>query len=437
VSDSRSSGDEPTSRVPDAANRSAAGADETGAWSGEDFEPAGEPPTGSSDEPPTTLEPFEQKRTMAREELRAWSMETRQPPTALSPWSQPEDQYTQRLQPPPPFYPPQYPPPPPKSPGKTIAIAVAVVAAIAVIVVVAVIAMRGGSKDKPTAATGTNGAPGKSAKVTKCATPPSYSMTDAKTSADGLTVKLRVKASCPGGDVLASPNTTIAIATSDGRVDVASGRFDLSANPVFVPRPDDGAVEYRFVFGADDYWMPLGMLDDRYTVSSPGYRIESSESGSAQTTSGTAKTSSTGTFTATGPGRPIGGNADAAAGNALRAIADSDTPAIQRELEGRWIPQLSSKKPGDFWDGIHWDNAAILREHLGLRQKFDNVRLTWSNEWSTYTITDMWVTSVGVTFPTGEDALGWCTSNGFDRDHCYAKIISKTMPAEGTTKLLP
>ncbi|MDT5094600.1 MAG: hypothetical protein QOH60_3963 [Mycobacterium sp.] len=417
--------------------------DESATWSPDAFEPVkdeSEPVEDESapwvsDEAPTTFEPIEQQRTMALQEPQAWSNEPTRQETE-SPWQGSDYEYTQRLPTPPPQYPPQ--PPPSGSSGRVIAIAVAAVAAVAVIAVIAIIAIRSGSNKGGTTNPGGGGTAGKSSDVTKCSTPPSYSMTDAATNSSGLTVKLKITASCDGGDVLSSPNTNIAIGTSDGGLDVASGRFDLSSNPIFVPRPGDGAVEQQFVFPPDTYWMPLGMLGDQFTASSPGYRIQSTESGTGSKRSGTASTGATSTYTASGPGTPLGGNSDRAAGNALRAIADADTPVIQRDLAGRWVPQLSSKKVGDYWEGLNWDNSQILHEQLDLRTRFNNkVRLAWSDEWSTYDIENMWVTSAAFPFDAADEALNWCRTNGRNHDNCYAKIISKTMGPSGTTKLLP
>ena len=321
-------------------------------------------------------------------------------------------------------------------------IAVAAVAAIAVIVVVTVLAMRSGSKDNAksanTADKGSSGTSGKSSNVTNCNVAPSYSMVDAKTDASGLTVKLRVKASCANGDVLSSPDTTVAISTSDDGVDIASGTFDLSGKPLYVPRPDDGTVDQQFVFGPGAFWLPLGMLDDKYTASKPSYRFQLSQSGSPATTSGTANGTSPGTFTATGPAQPLGGSADAAAGNALRTIADADMPSIKRDLEDQWIPQLSSKQVGLVFEGTTYDNTAILREHLDLRRTYPNVRLTWTSDWTSYKNKDWWVTSTGTVFPTAEGALGWCTDHGLDYMHCFAKRISTTLPfGKDTEQYLP
>jgi hypothetical protein len=96
-------------------------------------------------------------------------------------------------------------------------------------------------------------------------------------------------------------------------------------------------------------------------------------------------------------------------------------------------PQLSSKRRGLVAEGITWNNATTLREHLQLRQQFPGVRLLRSGDWSTFSAADFWVTVAGVSFPDAAGALAWCTGNGLDRDHCYAKIVSTTHPVDGST----
>jgi hypothetical protein len=44
-----------------------------------------------------------------------------------------------------------------------------------------------------------------------------------------------------------------------------------------------------------------------------------------------------------------------------------------------------------------------------------------------------WVTIVGITFPDSSGALAWCRVQGFDADHCAAKVVSTSMPIEGST----
>ena len=116
----------------------------------------------------------------------------------------------------------------------------------------------------------------------------------------------------------------------------------------------------------------------------------------------------------------------------LRQIANSDRPFVAARMADYWVAQLSSKRPGVVDQGIVWDNATTLREHVQLRRRYD-ARLLWSGEWSTFSASNFWVTVAGYIFPTAADALAWCTSQGFDRDHCFAKIVSTTHPVEGST----
>jgi cytoskeletal protein RodZ len=117
----------------------------------------------------------------------------------------------------------------------------------------------------------------------------------------------------------------------------------------------------------------------------------------------------------------------------LRAIAASDQPYVLSMLADRWVPQLSSKRVGLVAEGRTWTNALILAEHQQLRQTYSNVRLLWSADWSTFSGSEFWVTIVGSGFATADEALAWCRSNGFDHDHCFAKLISTTHPVEGST----
>lgn len=117
----------------------------------------------------------------------------------------------------------------------------------------------------------------------------------------------------------------------------------------------------------------------------------------------------------------------------LRQIAADDSQFVAVNLADRWVPQLSSKRPGVVDNGVVWDNAMTLQEHLRLRNQYPGVRLLWSGDWSTFSAPDFWVTVAGMTFPTSAGALTWCRSQRFDRDHCAAKIVSTTHPVDGST----
>jgi serine/threonine protein kinase len=117
----------------------------------------------------------------------------------------------------------------------------------------------------------------------------------------------------------------------------------------------------------------------------------------------------------------------------LWQIANGDRSFVNAQLADRWVPQLSSKRPGVVDNGVVWDNTMTLQEHLQLRQRYPDVRLLWSGNWSTFSAPDFWVTVAGITFADSAGALAWCRGHGFDRDHCAAKIISTTHPVEGST----
>ncbi|BBY19864.1 serine/threonine-protein kinase [Mycobacterium stomatepiae] len=117
----------------------------------------------------------------------------------------------------------------------------------------------------------------------------------------------------------------------------------------------------------------------------------------------------------------------------LRQIANDDHSSVYTNLADRWVPQLSSKRPGVVDNGVVWDNAMTLQEHLQLRQHYPGVKLLWSGDWSTFSGPDFWVTVAGITFQDSAGALTWCRSQGFDRDHCAAKIISTTHAVAGST----
>src|SRR5690242_13307282 len=116
----------------------------------------------------------------------------------------------------------------------------------------------------------------------------------------------------------------------------------------------------------------------------------------------------------------------------LRHIADADLPVVSTGGADRWVPQLSSKRPGVVDDGVVWNNALTLQEHLRLRQQY-GAKLLWSGDWSTFDAPNFWVTIAPIAYPDASGALAWCSDQGFDRDHCYAKLISKTHAVAGST----
>ncbi|MBP3083688.1 serine/threonine-protein kinase [Mycolicibacterium fortuitum] len=116
----------------------------------------------------------------------------------------------------------------------------------------------------------------------------------------------------------------------------------------------------------------------------------------------------------------------------LRQISLEDHTLVSSQGSDRWVPQLSSKRPGVVDQGVVWDNELTLEEHLRLRQEY-GAKLLWSGDWSTFDAPNFWVTIAPITYPTASGALAWCREQGFDRNHCYAKLISKTHGVAGST----
>lgn len=120
---------------------------------------------------------------------------------------------------------------------------------------------------------------------------------------------------------------------------------------------------------------------------------------------------------------------------ALKQLADSDGQTAKSELNGKWVPQLSSKKVGLEAEGKTWDEEAILEEFEGLREEFPRVKLIWSGDFSSFKEDNFWVTVVGIGYDDPDDALSWCSSHGLGPDSCYAKQLNTSGGHDGTTRL--
>ncbi|WP_094273790.1 hypothetical protein [Rhodococcus sp. OK302] len=266
--------------------------------------------------------------------------------------------------------------------------------------------------------------------VTRCGSPPTFTPTKIVTDSGALAVTMKITATCPTGDVLASSRTRVSVSASGANV--ASGYFNFSSTPIFVPRTDTGGQIYteqilRFPIGA--FWRTPESLP---SPSASTFVVESEQSGTAGAQSGEFLSRST-SFNATAPAPPATGDAEQASYNALRAIADADRPVVLSQLGEKWVPQISSKRLGLVADGVTWNNTEMLREHLELRLRYPNVKLLWSGEWSVFSSKDFWITVAGVTYSDSADANRWCSTNGLSADHCFAKLISATHPIEGST----
>jgi hypothetical protein len=254
-----------------------------------------------------------------------------------------------------------------------------------------------------------------------CASPPQMEPESTRFDGTGLTVSARIFPSCSGGDLLSNDRFRVTVVDEAGK-DVAAGIFDLSSTPVAVG--EDG-MSAEFTFPANSYWQTKDSITG-------DLRLTAYHDGRDRAVSGDGGTDSE--FSATDVGEPESGDVEGAARSGLADIAAADRAHIDANLLDVWQPQLSSKRPGLYADGITWSNPDIVREHMELRQRYPEARLLWSGDWPVYEIPDWWITISGIPM-TDEQALRWCASEGYDADHCFAKLLSHHRGPAGTTRL--
>lgn len=120
---------------------------------------------------------------------------------------------------------------------------------------------------------------------------------------------------------------------------------------------------------------------------------------------------------------------------ALKQLAETDEREIVAQVEGSWVPQISSKRTGIEIDGEVWSDEDILADHQALREEYPDARLLWSGNFGSFEDGNFWITVIADGYSDPEDALDWCRFNGLGADDCYAKQITSGGDHEGTTRL--
>jgi len=270
--------------------------------------------------------------------------------------------------------------------------------------------------------------------VTACGTAPTLTPTSL-TNGDGeLKVEVKMTASCADGDVLGGAANHIEVkgpsrTDGTGAADavIASGDFDFSSSPLVL---SDAETTLTLHFGSGHFFRAADDVDVKNVVAACAPDRDSGPSGATpDSTSSSGPSSATASTTSKDPA-----SEESAAGGSLRWQVDHDRPSVTTDLVGKWVPQLSSKKPGLVADGITWDNRTTLEEFLKLRQKYSNAKLLFSDEWPVFDSGgSWWVTIVDTPYSSAEEANAWCDAQGFDAEHCFAKYIDTKGPSEGTT----
>ena len=273
--------------------------------------------------------------------------------------------------------------------------------------------------------------------VTPCGSAPTFTPTSVKNGEGELKVEVKVTASCPSGDVLGGSANHIELkgpSRSDGTGSadavIASGDFDFSGSPLVIP---DSGTTLTLRFGNGHFFRTADDMDvksiavactpDRASGTSGATAGAPSAPGSSSPSSASASTTS-----------KDSGSEESAAESSLRWQVNHDRPSVTRSLSGKWVAQLSSKKPGMTADGITWDNRTTLQEFLKLRQKYPDAKLLYSEDWPVFDAGGKyWVTIAGTPYSTAAEANAWCDAQGFDAEHCFAKYIDTKGPSDGTT----
>lgn len=266
--------------------------------------------------------------------------------------------------------------------------------------------------------------------VTACGSAPDFTPTSVRNGDGELQVEVQVTASCPSGDVLGGTDDHVELrgpSRSDGTgpadAVVASGDFDFSGSPLMI---SDSATTLTLHFGSGHFYRTADDMDLTTIVVTC-----TPDRGSAPiaVTPGASRPSSVTAATTSKDNT----SEETAAKDSLRWQADHDKSSV-KGVSGKWVPQLSSKKSGMVADGITWDNRATLQEFLKLRQQYSNAKLLYSDEWPVFDSGGQyWVTIVATPYGSADEANAWCSAEGFDADHCFAKYIDTKGSSEGTT----
>lgn len=275
------------------------------------------------------------------------------------------------------------------------------------------------SEEATTQAEAASAAPSVNATATRCDKDPKVSVVRA-TGQNTLDVTLHLTPSCDT-DVLGGKSNQVTV-TSGGDT-IALGLTDFSTAPVTLTADGTDVV---VSFPAGRYYRPAGAL----SVSGLAASVVADRSSGPQEAEVAQPAASY--SVSEDPAR--GDDAEQAAEAALRVQADQDLVRARSTINGGWVPQISSKRPGLVLDGQTWTNQMVYDHYLQMRQTYPNVLLLRSQDWPVFDPGEKWwVIVVGQTFGTAEEANAWCDAQGIGKEDCFAKRVVSTGDPEGTT----
>jgi len=238
----------------------------------------------------------------------------------------------------------------------------------------------------------------------------------------GMVVTMRAASSCSGGQTLTG---RWQVRVRSGGTEIAAATFDFGSTGFSIP--SNGSASLQLTFPPGSYRAaPSSLSPSTLTTSGTGSYTGGSSNGSTQAS-----------VTADSALPPSGGSVDAASADALQRQSSVDSATAVSQLSDTWSPQLSAKRAGLVADGVKYDNSTVLNDYLKLKASFPSALLIWSGDWPVFDSGNFWITMSGVTFSDPDSANNWCVQQNLDRDHCFAKRLSKTGGSAGSTKLRP
>lgn len=270
-----------------------------------------------------------------------------------------------------------------------------------------------------------------SGQVTACDKDPELKPTSVSGDAVSLSITVKVTATCSGGDVLAGSGSSVVVhapSSTDGSgkndAVVALGNLDLSKDPVIV---SGNGTEMTLKFNQGQYFRMADDLSVSHLDVKPKLDRKSGQKDAKAT-------DAHGTVTVTATDGDAKAAEDAAAAG-LTWEAAKDKSTAMNDLNGKWVPQISSKKPGLEADGKTYDNRSTLEDFFNSKSTYGDALLLNSDEWSVFDAGGhWWVTVINDGSSDAIFANSWCDSRDIPTDSCFAKYLDPNGTPKGSTK---
>jgi hypothetical protein len=118
----------------------------------------------------------------------------------------------------------------------------------------------------------------------------------------------------------------------------------------------------------------------------------------------------------------------------LQQQVATNGPAVER-LIGRWVPEVSAKKPGLVVRKTTYDYRRIWADYRQLAGVHSGALLLNSADFTTFQLPGFWITVVPRAFSTSAAANAWCDSQHIDLGDCFAARLTHSPNSQGNTVL--